>query len=339
MSSPEDFAAQGESAACAALAAPDLSVIIPTFNRADTLERVLAALGNQASSSSFEIVAVDDGSSDGTPEVLAAFAARARCAFRFACLRANRGPAAARNRALRLSRGRVLLITGDDIVPAPDLIERHGQWHRSHPSACEALLGRVTWPPAPPPTPFMRWMETGGRAFFFNYADLAPGRPAGGSFFYTANVSLKRELLFRTELFDESFPFASHEDLELGRRLEALGMQLYFEPSVLGYHWHPLTLASVARRVYLMGYSARLYWGKVRDDSPALRKALRAVLARVCALPVFPLVWKAALGCRAREDQEHPLLWKTILVLSYWIGLADAASGRPVRPLPPARRG
>jgi len=85
---------------------PALSVVLPTYNRADALVKVLESLETQdCPPESFEVVVVDDGSSDSTARVLADFAATTSLSLRFHSLERNSGPAAARNAALRMARG------------------------------------------------------------------------------------------------------------------------------------------------------------------------------------------------------------------------------------------
>ncbi|MDQ2650606.1 MAG: glycosyltransferase, partial [Actinomycetota bacterium] len=75
----------------------EVSVVVATWNRADRLPRLLAALGDQVDAPPFELVVVDDGSTDDTPAVVAHLAASATFPVRSVRLDRNRGPAAARN--------------------------------------------------------------------------------------------------------------------------------------------------------------------------------------------------------------------------------------------------
>jgi len=219
---------QGSSRNPASVTQPELTVLIPTFNRSEALTRTLKAFAEQASDSgSCEIVVVDDASTDNTSDVLTLFAKKLALPFRFIVLKNNGGPARARNIGLALARGGIILHVGDDIEPHPDLLQRHLQWHRRHPDERDALLGRVTFPESLNPSYFMRWLEQGGRKYFFNFAALRPHHPAPPLFFYTCNVSAKMSLMAKSGYFDESFPFASHEDLELGERLAQKGMRLF----------------------------------------------------------------------------------------------------------------
>jgi glycosyltransferase involved in cell wall biosynthesis len=318
---------------------PALSVLIPAYGRADDLLRNLDEYERQCGPTpDIEWVVVDDGSPDHTAACLRDFAGRTKCRFRFGVHAKNAGPATARNTALAWCRGAVVLITGDDIQPGDGFARRHLDWHRQYPRETDALLGPVTWPDALSPSPFMRWLETGGRAYFFNYAGCRADGTLPADHFYTSNVSVKRVLLEKVGPFDTDFPFASQEDLELGHRLGQAGMRLHFDASLIGYHWHRLTVAGTIRRVYLHGYSARLYWTKVPDPAGLVRRTCRTVLTGLASLGAAVDLW-AALCRRCREDEYTPRLWFGTLFMSYWIGLSDAVRGRPVRSVPVATKG
>ena len=98
----------------------DVSVIIPTFNRCAILRRVLDLYAVQKGMNGrFEIILGDDGSTDDTIEMLQSAAASSPFPLQFISLAKNSGPSAARNRAVALAKGKVLLFAGDDILPSP----------------------------------------------------------------------------------------------------------------------------------------------------------------------------------------------------------------------------
>lgn len=295
-----------------------LTIVMPTHNRSDVLGRVLRTLESQIAEqrASVEVIVCDDGSADATSEVLALPWSMPMLSMRLAH---NSGPAKARNTALAHARGQVVLFLGDDIEPGPGMIAAHIAWHRAHPDRRDALLGHTTWPANMKTTPFMQFLEQGGRALFFDYQDLPRNRPVSGAKFYTCNVSLKRALYEEVGGFDESFPFASHEDLEYGLRLEQAGMRLWYDPSVLGLHWHQLDLAGTIRRLYRMGFSSVLFWQRVRRPGKWRRQFLRRGLATVFALvPVRSLI-------RRMLDRAElkPSLWWLAMQGAYWVGVAD----------------
>jgi glycosyltransferase involved in cell wall biosynthesis len=254
-----------------------ISVVIPTRERRDVLHRTLSALAEQeAPTEGFEVVVVDNGSADGTQELLGEVAADFPVRLRW--LEEPRpGPAAARNRGVEAAEGSVVLFVGDDMVPAANhLVRGHAELHEQRPDPLVAVLGHATWHPGERVTPFMRWLEAGGPQFA--YGGLSPGPVPTALHFYTANVSLKRQTFLEAGGFDERFPYAAVEDIELGTRLEDRGVRLFYEPTLVVHHVHPTTLEDSLRRMERVGRSAALY-NVLRPDRPLRREfpASRAV--------------------------------------------------------------
>lgn len=117
----------------AAQSAPSISVVIPTFNYAATLERAATSAMSQAGED-FDLWIIDDGSGDDTPQVAAALEQRwpGRCHYR---RQDNAGPAAARNHGLQLSQGRYLLFFDADDELLPDALEAFRAAIQEHPEA------------------------------------------------------------------------------------------------------------------------------------------------------------------------------------------------------------
>ena len=327
-----DIKIDGKSHGFAIHSEPQISVMLPTFRRLDTLQRTLSALVNQAlPHADYEVVVVDDGSRDGTETFLHRFAESTNLQFNYLVLKDNGGPARARNFGLSRCRAEVVLIIGDDIEPASDLVTAHLGSHEQNPDRGHAVLGHVSFPEELEPSAFMRWLEQGGRKYFFNFQDLVPGQEAGPLFFYTCNVSVKKALLDSTGWFDESFPYASHEDLELGYRLAAQGMKLIYEPHAVGSHFHMLTIQGITRRIYLMGYSAELFWQKVQARGGTTRQTLRNMISQAVSTPPGISLWKSLAQKEFDESKQYQMQWHILLALSFFIGLSDSKSGKDPR--------
>lgn len=247
---------------------PAVSVLMPTFDRADLLGRVLEAYDRQSGDAPFEVVAVDDGSSDGTASLLSSFSAR-RFSLRPILLQENGGPARARNAALAAARAPLVLIVGDDILPGPDFVARHLEAHRAHPAEEWAVLGRTVWPDDLPQNNVMRHIDGPG-AQQFSYARLTDGQEVDFRHFYTSNVSLKRALFERVfPWFDTSFTHAAYEDVELAYRLQqAAGMRIRYSAGALATHYHHYSAQTFADRQYRCGLMSTVFLRK----HPALRR-------------------------------------------------------------------
>jgi GT2 family glycosyltransferase len=236
---------------------PDFSVVIPTFERPDTLQQVLEALGRQAGSVDFEVVVVDDGSRDGTPDRLRALSPP----YLFRSFRQeNSGPAAARNRGVEEARGRSILFLGDDTVPEPDLLTVHEQAHREPRSHPVAVLGYTTWPRDRRVSPFLHHINEYGLQFGYGLIEDPESVPF--NFFYTSNISLPRALLRAAGLFDTTFPHAAWEDIEIAYRMMRMGMKILYRPAAVARHYHDITFESFRRRQEKAGEAAAIFFEK-----------------------------------------------------------------------------
>ena len=207
----------------------ELSVIIPTHNRVDILMETLARLIAQETEVAFEVLVVDDGSTDATVVTVRSLAERSAVPVSI-LEQGSRGPAAARNSGIAAARGSACLFLGDDTWPRADLVERHGRLHRHRPEPRTALLGHVEWAPESRPTPLMDWLNTGIQ---FDFDQISDPEDVRGVCFYTANVSAKTSFLLSNGGFDETFADAAFEDIELGLRLERAGMRLVYDLSLI----------------------------------------------------------------------------------------------------------
>jgi GT2 family glycosyltransferase len=237
---------------------PELSVVVPTYRRPGLLGRCLDALaGQDVTGDRFEVVVADDGSGDDTAAVVRA-AARRSGNVRLEVLEVNRGPAAARNRALQAAQAPLVLFLDDDVEASPTLVSTHLAGHASAQDERLGILGLVRWAPHLTVTPFMRWLDRSGLQFAYD-TWLQPGPvPVPHAAFYTANLSMRRDLVLAVGGFDETFPYASFEDIELAWRLGEHGFHLEYRPEALAFHARPIDLATFRRRTANDAESAAL---------------------------------------------------------------------------------
>jgi len=269
---------------------PRISVVIPAYQEAETIDRCLAALAGQtAPAEQFEVIVVDDGSTDGTAERVQAHPG--------VCLlvQERAGPAAARNRGMDRARGEIVLFTDADCEPAPDWIERMAAPFDD--PQVDGVKGAYR----------TRQRELVARFVQAEYEDKydqMAGR-ATIDFVDTYAAGYRRAVLVASGGFDPAFPSASVEDQELSFRLARQGHRLVFAPQACVYHWgHPRTAWAYARRKFRIGYwkvlVARRHPQKLWRDShtpPALRLQVGlagAALAFLIACPFWPV-----LGCGA----------------------------------------
>lgn len=203
-----------------------------TYNRAALLARVLDACFDQTvADDAYEVVLVDDGSTDRTAEVVEAAQRRAPCAF-IVVRQPNAGLAAARNAGLaRASAERVIFID-DDVLPLPNFVAEHLVAASRHRGAI--VRGGAIEVEDPDDLPPPVWSIK-------NYS---------GNYFWTTNVSLPLSTIRAIGGFDESFSEYGWEDIDVGLRLRGAGVRAIFWPKALVYHVKPrLQTASVEKMV------------------------------------------------------------------------------------------
>lgn len=187
-----------------------LSVVIPSYNRREMLRRCLDALAAQeCDPSTFEVVVVDDGSSDGTMRM----AESLETPFRLRLLRQRQGGwAAAQNAGIEASSGRLCLLIDDDIIASPRLVAAHVAGHDSQPGPTVGI-GPLT---QLPPRARDWYAHTFAREWNKHFALLAK-RPPGWMDCYGGNLSAPREALLSCGGFATDLVAAA--DVELGFRL------------------------------------------------------------------------------------------------------------------------
>ncbi len=259
-----------------------LAIVVPTYNRRDALKQCMEHLERQTRKD-FEVVIVDDGSTDSTEAWVSDYLKRTPLSVRY-FRQENSGPARARNVAVSLVEAPITLLIGDDIFPAPQFTALHMQLHEQRPEPSVVGLGLTVWAEKGQQiTPFMRWLDTDG--IQFNYGELLAGVKPSWKHFYTSNLSLKTSLL-RAFPFDESFPYAAMEDIEVACRIEAEhGLDMVFLPDAVAYHLHPTSFPSACRRMEKVGESAayfdELWPGKLPRREVPRGARLGGVLTRV----------------------------------------------------------
>ena len=227
-----------------------LSVVIPTYNRLPILRQCLQALERQRLEpplQGYEVVVVDDGSTDATLAWLEQACAAGELPHLRLVQQEHGGPALGRNRGVEAARGEVIVFIDSDLVVGPDFLLSHARGLEQD------------------------WQRVGDRLSFtygavINTADFDNPtaerhklRDLSWAYFATGNVAIERRLLERAGLFDIAFHLYGWEDLELGERLRALGVRLVRCPAAVGYHWHPaLSLEQIPRLVQVEQERARM---------------------------------------------------------------------------------
>jgi GT2 family glycosyltransferase len=273
---------------------PGISIIIPAHDAEHTIDHCLQALAHQTMPrDQYEILVVDDGSSDGTRSRVEEYPGVRLLT------QSQSGPAAARNLGARHALGQILLFTDADCEPVADWTEQMVAAFENR----DVVGAKGTY--------LNRRPELVARFVQLEYEDKyrCMARPAGGKqaargevsidFVDTYSAAYRRELFLAEGGFDSTFPVASVEDQEFSFRLAEQGYKMVFVPQAHVYHHgHPRDLRSYWRRKYRIGYwkvrLGRQHPGKLLRDShtpQVLRlQILLAGLASACLLG--GLVWR-----------------------------------------------
>jgi glycosyltransferase involved in cell wall biosynthesis/SAM-dependent methyltransferase len=220
-----------------------ISVIVPTYNRRETLSMCLAALAAQSTSAKeFEVIVVEDGSTDETEEFCSAF----KPPFAFDYVRQdNAGAGAARRMGVQRARGEYLLLFNDDTIASRDLVAKHLQTQQKHQREKLAVLGNFRYLPAAADRALTYYLGTS--PFLFPQASLKAGVHAESALFVTCNLSVRRDAVLAAGSFNPEFRVA--EDTDLGIRLMRTGFRVLYVPDAVAMHEHlPFTIGDLIRR-------------------------------------------------------------------------------------------
>jgi len=235
------------------------SIIIPTYNRKDLLKQTLESFEKLSYPKiKFEIIVVDDGSTDGTNEFLENVTHT--LGYSLTCYRqSNKGPASARNKGIELASGEIILFTGDDCIPNPDLLDEHNRYYQNFNADNNmGILGFTGIHPDIEITPFIEYLYISGHQFA--YPSLINGKEVSFEYYYTTNLSLPREKIIEIGGFDEEFPSAAFEDIELGYRLSQKGFKLIYNQNAVTLHKHPTDLSQFIERSFRVGEAAIIFF-------------------------------------------------------------------------------
>ncbi|MTW21268.1 glycosyltransferase family 2 protein [Allochromatium palmeri] len=235
---------------------PLISAILCTYNRAPLLARALGALCAQTlGPEQFEVVLIDDGSSDDTAQVAATFAPLLDLRYVY---QPNSGLAAAKNHGVCLARAPIVVFLDDDDVLDSRALEQHWLSHQRDPRVETAVLGHTDLAHGPARSPLMRYV-TGVGCQLFYYPSLKDGQELDFSFFWGGRSSCKRALLLEYGLFDPVFRFGA-EDIELAFRLRKAGLRVRYNAQALSAMIRTLSVDDFARRCVLQGRSNWVFY-------------------------------------------------------------------------------
>lgn len=245
------------------------SIVMPTYNRAAILERTLTHLFRLDETGRCEVIVIDDGSNDETPDVLRRMRIEHPDILTVITL-ANGGPARARNAGVAAAKRDRILFIDDDVFPRPGMMEAHTRLLDRGYTGCQGLL---LWHPEIARTPVIRYMDSRGSQFAFD--EVKDAESLGFAHVYTGNFAVVREAVCEAGGFDESFferrlAFSAFEDTILGYQLEKRGARLVLNSEAIADHLHDMDEETYLRREYKVGYNI----GRLQESYPEVAQAL-----------------------------------------------------------------
>jgi GT2 family glycosyltransferase len=293
-----------------------MSVVIPTYNRLDTLSLVLPTLLEQdLPASDYELLVCDSNSNDGTAEFLREIAVRHPNVRHLPG--AYGGRAAARNAGIEHARGEIVMFNDADIFASPNLLSVHRERHLQQSRI--AVVG----------------LEVQARDF--NEYEYKRDHPEARGhlhppsrkrlpwlYFLTGNASVARTDLLAAGCFDESFTGYGHEDLELGYRLQQRGIAICYEPRAVNYHCQDVAHDDQKEKMRLAGRSTARFYGKHPHFGVMLNLGMTPLsLGLHSLLTRFP----ALLATIDRRSKGSRLARELVLQYHYVSGIKEGRSG------------
>lgn len=262
------------------------SVIIPAYNAESTLPGLLHSLLNQRYEEDFEVIVVDDCSTDSTTEICRRFGCRLiECAK-------NSGPATCRNLGAAQASGDFLIFTDSDCVVSSDWLEC---FERSLAlGGADVIMGKLVLLPST----------------ILGDSISALGFPAGGSLGFekvwrvskegytnslsSCNCAIRKDIFLELGGFDESFPYAGGEDTLLAHALVESGYRIRYCPEVVAYHPARESFGAFLRWQFRRGISSLIFAGKItrRREFVSLRLwSTKNVIKHNLRDAKFPLIF------------------------------------------------
>jgi glycosyltransferase involved in cell wall biosynthesis len=266
------------------------TIVIPTYNRRPILEKCLRALEQQTYSSGYEVLVVDDGSTDDTvPWIQQAASTLPHVKL----LQQNhQGPAAARNFGVEQAAGDTIVFIDSDLVVTDTFLQTHAEVL----AQAQQKLGHNR-------------LFTYGAVINTSNFEVPTAEPYkltdfSAAYFATGNVMIPRQWLIQAGLFDPQFSLYGWEDLELGVRLKKLGLILVKAPEAMGYHWHPAfaldQLPALIDQELQRGKMGAVFYKK--HPTWAVKVMIQMTVAHWC-------LWGGlSLGGRLNERSLRPLM-------------------------------
>lgn len=254
-----------------------VSVVVPAYNSQKTIKRLLNSLLLQDFKGAYEIIVVDDGSTDSTALIVSEYQNTRLIK------QVNAGPAAARNKGVSLAKGEIILFTDSDCEVFPDWISQMVLPFRQDPQVIGVKGAYRT-----------KQIEFIARFVQLEYEDKYDmmKKEKYIDFIDTYSAGFKRDIFLSVGGYDTSFPVACSEDIELSYRLSARGYKMVFNPEAIVFHQHPNNLLDYLKKKFKFAYWRVKAVSKnpdkiVKDSHTPFVMKLQVILLFVIILSLF----------------------------------------------------
>ncbi|MFH1257062.1 MAG: glycosyltransferase [Candidatus Diapherotrites archaeon] len=252
------------------------SVIVPAFNAEKTIGQCLESLLQQSfGRKEFEVLVVDDGSTDGTAEKVKKFGKEVKL-----IAQENRGPAAARNNGARNAKGEVLVFIDSDCVAEKNWLQEMV----APIDEAEKIVG------------VQGTYRTRQNEWVARFAQLEIGQRHEKmaeekeiDFMGSYSAAFLKKVFLAVNGFDETFPIASGEDTDLSFRISSRGYRFYFNKNAVVWHLHPSSLLKFLRIKFFRGYWRVWVYGKNRGKILHDSYSSRALKLQMALVPLVAL--------------------------------------------------
>jgi len=289
---------------------PRFSIVIPVRDRPGLLEQCLASVAADDFEGSAEVIVACDGGPAAMRQ--AAESWRGKWPLRWMDLE-PRGPSAARNTAVGVANGELILFLNDDVRLLPGFLAAHDEAHQRAPG--HTACGNCRWDPDTMTTDFMHWVAHHDQIYY----TIEDHEDIGWEYFHTLNASVDRRWFERGLLFDESFPDPAFEDTEYAYRASRAGMKFRFAGRAVLHHSHWFEPDEYLGKSHMRGRSARRFLdkfpeqaGRILDEyrEAARRMRWRLAVAELTRRPDGPREWHARFGMSFLAGYEgRPRPW------------------------------
>ncbi len=299
-----------------------ISVIICTFNRADSLRRVLKSLINQegcADRNLWELLIIDNNSNDQTKEIVENFITNSSVCIRY-IFEPRQGKTYALNTGITKSRGEILAFTDDDVIVDKRWVAAIIEASTTYPH--KGFGGKVIplWPDFIPqwiqPTgPFARQIVGGaivahGLGYGNKTREYGKGMwiPIGANMFFRREV-FEKYGVFRTDMGPKGKILGTDEDCEIGFRLRTHGEKLLYYPKAIVYHpVDPRRLSQEYLLKYAWNAAIERTSRNIKDRNPTLMRQAVAVVKSMMELSKTVVKY-----CFCQDDPAVKMYYKSKL--------------------------